>query len=60
MTRQAPQHWSPILDPVKPVVIPAVCFAKHPDRYLNCTKEAGHLHYYRHLRWTNTEGAPQW
>lgn len=64
MTGQAPQHWSPTLDTVKPAVIPALCFAKHPDRYLTCTKEAGHtgdhLHYYRHVRWTNTGGDPQW
>lgn len=64
MTGQALRLWSPVLDAVKPVVIPAVCFAKHPELYLNCTRETGHsgdhLHYYRHVRWTNTGGDPQW
>lgn len=63
MTGQA-RRWSPVLDKVKPVPIPAVCFAKHPDQHLHCTEsqghKGGHFHCYRQVRWPNTGNDPQW
>lgn len=64
MTGRTARLWSPILDAVKPVRIPAVCFAKHPERHLHCTKQAGHkgqhFHCYRRVLWANTGKDPQW
>jgi hypothetical protein len=59
-----PRRWSPVLDRVKPVRIPSLCFAKHPEMQLHCTKgphtTGDHFHCYRQIRWTNSGNDPQW
>ena len=64
MTGQAPRLWSPILDTVKPVRIPSLCFAKHPEQQLHCTEgpdhKGDHYHCYCRVRWANTGRDPQW
>jgi hypothetical protein len=57
------RRWSPVLDRVKPVPIPGLCFAKHPKMQLHCTKgphKGDHYHCYRQIRWPNGGNDPQW
>jgi hypothetical protein len=59
-----PRLWSPVLDRVKPVHIPSVCFAKHTERYLHCTESPGHTtrhyHWPTKTSWPNSGSDPQW
>lgn len=58
------RRWSPILDTVKPVRIPSLCFAKHADMELHCTEAPGHTtrhyHWPTQTAWPNSGNDPQW